>query len=257
MGLLMWKLLKTKTKNNIREQAEKESKTRWKEWSIQYEKKKIKQQFKFGKGVKAKPGIVLLYNKTKGATDSYDHLISTCDVRRKSNRYQIAVLYDMINVLITDIFIIKRMENKNLDHRKFVISLGLKLLGLDSCKQNTSICCCSFPVGANCKTTNHFFIMRTEYPHGTKHCYNTHCVVCNQCGKAIKPGTLKQIVFDFCTECFNNINPPDNFKIFEKKSKHFRMENSDEIDNEDDEKENELEEKEQKERKRNHSELKN
>ena len=68
--------------------------------------------------MKAKPGIVLLFNKTKGATDSYDHLISTCDVRRKSNRYQIAVLYDMINVLITDIFIIKRMENSDaLDNR--------------------------------------------------------------------------------------------------------------------------------------------
>ena len=141
--------------------------------------------------MKAKPGIVLLFNKTKGATDSYDHLISTCDVRRKSNRYQIAVLYDMINVLITDIFIIKRMENKKLDHRKFVISLG-----------------------------------------------------------------LKQIVFDFCTECFNNINPPYNFKIFEKKSKHFRMENNDEIDNKDEDL-NKLEEKEQKERKRQYTELKN
>ena len=77
-------------------------------------KKKINQQFKVGKGVKAKPGIVLLYNKTKGATDSYEDLIATCDVRRKSNRYQIAVLYDMINILITDIFIIKRMENKKI-----------------------------------------------------------------------------------------------------------------------------------------------
>ena len=68
--------------------------------------------------MKAKPGIVLLFNKTKGATDNYNDLIATCDVRRKSNRYQIAVLYDMFSVLITDIFIIKRMENSDvIDNR--------------------------------------------------------------------------------------------------------------------------------------------
>ena len=68
--------------------------------------------------MKAKPGIVLLYNKTKGATDNYNDLIATCDVRRKSKRYQIAVLYDMFSISITDIFIIKRMENSDaIDNR--------------------------------------------------------------------------------------------------------------------------------------------
>ena len=98
------------------------------------------QRFKVSKGVKVKPEIVLLYNKLKGATDRYDHLIASCDLRRKANRYQIEVLYDMINILITDIFIIKRMEDEKLDHRKFIINLGLKLFGLDSCNQNSSFC---------------------------------------------------------------------------------------------------------------------
>lgn len=210
------------------------------------------QQLKVSKGTKLKPEIILLYNRMKGATDRYDHLISTCDVRRKANRYQLAVFYDMLNVILTNIFIIKRMSNKKLNHKNLVISLGMKLLDLDNCNPQPTLCCCSFPREINCKITNHFFVMRNQHPHGIKHKGHKKWQTSNQCGNAVKPGTLKQIVFDLCSNCFDKLNPPENFKIFEAKKNKI----TDDDENNSDENTEELEKKESKTRKRKHSELK-
>ena len=177
------------------------------------------QQFKRSKGDKRKPEMVLLYNKLKGATDRYDHLIEVCDIRRKSNRYQLAVFYDMMNVIVTDIFIIKRMKDDKLNHRQFVVNLGLKLLGVDNCENIPKLCCYTIPENTNCKLTNNFFIMRTTYPHGIQHIGHSNCLICNQCSKPIVPNTLKQVIFDFCSKCCEQLSFPENFKVFEKKEK--------------------------------------
>ena len=95
--------------------------------------------------------------------------------------------------------------------------------------------------------------MKTEHPFGIQNVGHSKWQTCNQCGKAMEPQSLKQIVFDFCSKCFNNINPPENFKIIEKKN-HINESKNDVI-NKQDEELNDLEEIEKKQRKRQHSEL--
>lgn len=174
-------------------------------------------QFRRTKGPKNKPEIVLIYNSLKGATDRYDHILSNCDLRRKANRYQLAVFYDMLNVLVTDTFIIKRMSSNKLKHRKFVVDLGLQLLGVNSPSNPPLLCCEFIPESVNCKVTKHFFIMRTTYPSGKKHAENTTCLICNQCGKSIPPRTHQQVVFAYCSKCSQQLHFPETLKLYGSK----------------------------------------
>ena len=149
----------------------------------------------------------------KDATDKYDHFISNCDLRRKANRFQLAVLYDMLNMIVTDIYILKKMSQKSLDHREFVVDLGLKLLDVDYPANPPSLCCHSIASNTRCVMTDHFFIMRSKFPNGSKHVGRTNCLICNQCGKPIPTSTLKQLVFNFCEECTDKLHFPETFSF--------------------------------------------
>ena len=89
---------------------------------------------------------------------------------------------------------------QQLDHRKFVIELGMKLLGIDCPVSPPTLCCYSIPENVNFKVSEHFFISRTSFPKNKIHTNNTTCYLCNQCGKPIQTGGLKQLVFNFCSE---------------------------------------------------------
>ena len=167
-----------------------------------------------------KPEIVLIYNMLKGATDRYDHILSNCDLRRKANRFQLAVFYDMLNVLVTDCFVIKRMSSNKLDHRQFVTDLGLKLLGVN-CQENPSTLCCEhIPTNVHCKLTKHFFITRTTFPSGKRHIEKSIQSICNQCGKPVTTGNLQRVVFCYCHGCFNELSFPETFHTYSPKRKN-------------------------------------
>ena len=153
-------------------------------------------------GNKEKPEIVLLYNSVKGATDRYDHLISNLDIRRKSNRFQLAVLYDILNIILTNILIIKRMEEPDLNHEEVGYELAMSLLGETIEQQIPTVCCTTMEEEVNCKKHNGFIIIRENHPEGQKSESRTTKQICCQCGKTIKPRTCKKITLKFCETCF-------------------------------------------------------
>lgn len=157
------------------------------------------------KGNKEKPEIVLLYNSLKGATDGFDHLITTNDIRRKSNRFQLAVLFDILNIIVTNIFIIKRMKDPDLNHEDFGIELSLKLLGEINETKRATVCCTKMEEDVNCKIHNGFLIVRLDHPNGQKAEHKTTKQICLQCGEAIKPYTMEKIILHYCKNCFQTI----------------------------------------------------
>ena len=156
------------------------------------------------KGNKEKPEIVLLYNSVKGATDRYDHLISNYDIRRKSNRFQLAVLYDILNIILTNILIIKRMEEPDLDHYDLGYELAMSLLGEKYEIEIPTVCCCVMEKEVNCKKHNGFIVIRENYPNGQKAESRTTKQICCQCGHTIKPRTCQKITLKFCETCFKS-----------------------------------------------------
>ena len=126
----------------------------------------------------------------------------------------------MLNLVFTDMFIIKKkMLLQQLDHRKFVIELGMKLLGIDCPVSPPTLCCYSIPENVNFKVSEHFFISRTSFPKNKIHTNNTTCYLCNQCGKPIQTGGLKQLVFNFCSECCDQLQFPETFTFHSSKMK--------------------------------------
>lgn len=156
-------------------------------------------------GNKEKPEIILLYNSMKGATDSFDHLISNMDIRRKSNRFQLAVLFDLLNIIITNIFIIKRMNEPDLNHEDFVYEMAMNLLGETIGNEKPNVCCTMMEEEINCKIHNGFFIIREDHPDGQKVENGTTKQICNQCGNPIKPHTMMKITMKFCKTCFDSL----------------------------------------------------
>lgn len=161
--------------------------------------------FRRCKGSKEKPEIILLYNSVKGATDRFDHLISNYDIRRKANRFQLAVLYDILNITVTNIFILKRMDNIDLDHEIFGYELSMHLLGETIGIKRPTICCTTMETTLNSKVHNTFLIVRVDHPKGKIVEQGTTKQICLQCGKPIEPHTVKRIMLKYCSTCYNSL----------------------------------------------------
>lgn len=85
-------------------------------------------------GDKAKPEIILHYNEKKSGVDNMDHLATIFSVKRKTNRWPMAVFYNMVDVAGIAAFVIWISLNPNwmdtkkkLRRRVFLQTLGHEL----------------------------------------------------------------------------------------------------------------------------------
>lgn len=163
--------------------------------------------FRVCKGNKKKPEVALLYNRTKGATDRFDQLITKCDLRRKANRFQLAVLYDILNIIVTNAFIVQRMfHGDKLKHQQFVFDLSLKIMGVNTQYNKTKVCSFFFKEEEFCKSNDVCFAIRKDYPRGKVHIGNNNCFICNSCGNPINTKKHHKVSFYFCDDCFDEMN---------------------------------------------------
>lgn len=61
--------------------------------------------------VKQKPNIILFYNNTKGGVDVMDHMLGQYTTKRKTNRWPLAVFYNMIDISALAAYIIYSENN--------------------------------------------------------------------------------------------------------------------------------------------------
>ncbi|XP_047534335.1 piggyBac transposable element-derived protein 1-like [Vanessa atalanta] len=79
----------------------------------------------------AKPEIILYYNKTKSGVDNMDKLLAEYTVKRRTNRWPLALFYNIIDIAALAAYIIYMEHNPQLTssdrRRKFLKSLSLQL----------------------------------------------------------------------------------------------------------------------------------
>ncbi|XP_036342940.1 uncharacterized protein LOC118752193 [Rhagoletis pomonella] len=61
--------------------------------------------------VKQKPNIILFYNNTKGGVDVMDHMLGQYTTKRKTNRWPLAVFYNMIDISALAAYIVYSENN--------------------------------------------------------------------------------------------------------------------------------------------------
>lgn len=77
---------------------------------------------------KSKPQMILDYNKTKGATDTMDKMLSEYSCQRRTNRWPLAFFYNMLDIAALAAVIIFRENNDpQLIRRKLLKELSLNL----------------------------------------------------------------------------------------------------------------------------------
>ncbi|CAK1594994.1 unnamed protein product [Parnassius mnemosyne] len=81
----------------------------------------------------AKPEIILYYNKTKSGVNNMDKLLAEYTVKRRTNRWPLALFYNIIDIAALAAYIIYMEHNPQLvssdRRRKFLKSLSLQLCG--------------------------------------------------------------------------------------------------------------------------------
>lgn len=78
----------------------------------------------------SKPEIILYYNATKGGVDTCDQMVKSMSVKRKTNRWPMAVFYRMLDFAALNACIIwgsLREEEAGMRRSKFVKRLGMEL----------------------------------------------------------------------------------------------------------------------------------
>lgn len=83
----------------------------------------------------SKPEIILYYNQTKSGVDNMDKLLGEYTVKRRTNRWPLALFYNIIDIAALAAYIIYMEHNPQLassdSRRKF-----LKTLSLQLCREN-------------------------------------------------------------------------------------------------------------------------
>lgn len=81
--------------------------------------------------INAKPEIIKFYNMTKGGVDNMDKLLAEYSVQRRTNRWPLAMFYNMLNIAALAACIIYHEHNKFLTstdrRRKFLQELSVQL----------------------------------------------------------------------------------------------------------------------------------
>lgn len=81
--------------------------------------------------VSAKPEIIQFYNQTKGGVDNMDKMLAEYTVQRKTNRWPLAMFYNMLNIAALAAYVIYHEHNTSFKstnkRRKFLQDLSLQL----------------------------------------------------------------------------------------------------------------------------------
>jgi len=77
----------------------------------------------------SKPDIILFYSQTKGGVDTCDQMVKSMTVKRKTNRWPLAVFYRIVDFACLNSFIVWRTvkTKENVTRRQYILHLALRL----------------------------------------------------------------------------------------------------------------------------------
>ena len=86
---------------------------------------------------KRMPCVARFYNMFMGGTDRFDQMLTTCDFRRRCNRWTVAFHYSALNNAATNAYIIyrtrmKELQLEHMSHKDFIEVLAVELLNYES-----------------------------------------------------------------------------------------------------------------------------
>lgn len=84
---------------------------------------------------KAKPEMIMYYNKTKGGVDNFDKMCKQYTVKRKTHRWPLALFFNFIDIALLAAYIIYVNQNSGL-RKRGIRKTFLKDVAYDLCEKN-------------------------------------------------------------------------------------------------------------------------